>query len=532
MASQPPIGRPTDRGASRGSVSGTHSDRLDRGRVGRKTQLGVPTDLVKMAGLAMTRAAGAPAIEGNAVRLLRDAGENFPAWKAALESAQHSILFECYIFADDEVGRSFAAILTERARAGVKVAVIVDWLGCWNSLRVWHDLRASGGDVRVFNPPRLASPLGWLSRDHRKTIVVDGRVGFVSGLCVSARWLGDPARDLQPWRDTGIEVKGPAVAALEHAFAQVFAASGDPLPEALLAFDEGLVRAGDVRMHVIANEPNVAGTFRMDLIVASIARQHLWLTDAYFVGTTPYVQALCAAARDGVDTRLLVPGASDIPALSPLSRAQYRPLLEAGVRVFEWNGTMLHAKTAVADGLWARVGSTNLNFASWMSNYELDVAIEDRGFAGLLAHQYEQDLGNATEIVLTSRNRVRRAEPDPQAVSEAGVGASPRAARRAVSGSAGRAAAGAFSVGSALGAALTNRRTLGPAEAGLLAIMACAAIGIGAVAALWPRVLAWPLAVLATWVGLAWAAKAYALRSGEAVPPMTESLPDEKDVAG
>jgi len=152
-----------------------------------------PLDVVALAGLAMTRAAGAPAIEGNSVTLLRDAAENFPAWKSAIANAQRTILFECYIVADDAVGREFAGILAERARAGVKVAVVVDWLGCWSSLKIWHDVRAAGGEVRVFNPPRLSSPLGWLSRDHRKTIVVDGTVGFVSGLCVSARWLGDPA---------------------------------------------------------------------------------------------------------------------------------------------------------------------------------------------------------------------------------------------------------------------------------------------------------------------------------------------------
>ena len=184
-----------------------------------------------------------------------------------------------------------------------------------------------------------------------------------------------------------------------------------------------------MRLHVIANEPNVAGTFRMDLVIASIARKQLWLTDAYFVATSPYVQALRAAARDGVDVRLLVPGSSDIPALSPLSRAQYRPLLEAGVRVFEWAGTMLHAKTAVADRRWSRVGSTNLNLASWMSNYELDVAIEDAAFSEQMATQYEADLEHSTEIVLTRRNRVRRA-PAAEGAREQARACAHRAARR------------------------------------------------------------------------------------------------------
>src|SRR6185312_7374800 len=233
--------------------------------------------------------------------------------------------------------------------------------------------------------------------------------GFVSGLCLSERWLGDAARRLEPWRDTGIEMRGPAVSVLEQAFAHVFAASGAALDGTVLMAPGNVAPAGGMRLHVIANEPNMGGTFRMDLIVASIARRQLWLTDAYFVATSPYVQALRAAARDGVDVRLLVPGSSDIPALSPLSRAQYRPLLEAGVRVFEWSGTMLHAKTAVADRRWSRVGSTNLNLASWMSNYELDVAIEDAAFSEQMAWQYEADLARSTEIVLTKRNRVRRA---------------------------------------------------------------------------------------------------------------------------
>ena len=183
--------------------------------------------------------------------------------------------------------------------------------------------------------------------------------------------------------------------------------------------------------------------------------KHLWLTDAYFVATAAYTQALRAAAHDGVDVRLLVPGASDIPALSPLSRAGYRPLLEAGVRVFEWNGTMLHAKTAVADGRWSRVGIDQPQ--SRELDDELRARRRDRG-RGVRARrwraQYEDDLAHATEVVLTRRNRVRRAEARVRWKAR-------RQGARAVSGSAGRAAAGAVSVGSALGAALTNRRTLG-----------------------------------------------------------------------
>jgi cardiolipin synthase len=333
--------------------------------------------------------------------------------------------------------------------------------------------------------------------------VVDGEIAFVSGLCVSSAWVGDPANRLEPWRDTGVEVRGNAVDDIEEAFDQIWRACGGQSVRFALATRSK--RVGDMRVRVIAGVPSSASTYRTDLLVASLAREHLWLTDAYFVATAAYTQALRAAARDGVDVRLLVPGASDIPAVSPLSRAGYRALLEAGVRVFEWNGTMLHAKTAVADRRWSRVGSTNLNLVSWVSNYELDVAIEDVGFAEQMAKQYEADLDRATEIVLTARNRVRRTER-PLAEVESGGGA-----KRAMSGSAGRAAAGAMSVGSALGAALTNRRTLGPAEVGLLMWVAFAAIAISLVSAWFPRLLAWPVAVLLAWFGVSWAWKAFSL---------------------
>ncbi len=479
--------------------------------------------LGELADRAFARASGSDPIDGNAVRLLLDAEQNYPAWLEAIRGAERSILFESYMVDDDAVGREFADALAAKARAGVDVRVVYDWLGSRGAGALWAQLAAAGAQTRAFNPPRIDSPFGWFSRDHRKTITVDGRIGFVTGVCISAKWLGDPARRMEPWRDTGVEIHGPAVAEIARAFAQVWEASGGaPLAVDRLAPVQRGVRAGDVRMRVIAGAPNATGTYRMDLAIASLAHQRLWLTDAYFVGTSAYVQALAAAARDGVDVRLLVPGASDIPALSPLSRAAYRALLEAGVRVFEWNGTMLHAKTAVADGFWARVGSTNLNIASWMGNYELDVAIEDRHFAEAMAMQYDADLERATEIVLTRRNRVRPAE-----------GKTGPVARRALSGSAGRVAAGAVGVGSALGAALTSRRVLEPAESGMLAKVGTGVIAIALVAAWWPQVIAWPLALLGAWLGLAWLGKALVLhRTAKTREQGPESQPVERGEGG
>ncbi len=196
-----------------------------------------------LADRAFARASGSDPIDGNAVRLLRDAAENFPAWLDAIRGAKHSIFFEMYIFGDDAVGREFAEALAERAQAGVEVYVVYDWFGSLGAGPLWKILIAAGAQVRSFNPLRFDSPLGWLTRDHRKTIVVDGRVAFVSGLCVSARWNGDPGRGMEPWRDTGVEIRGPAVAEIGQAFAQVWlAAGGGALRNELRTF-RGLDRA-------------------------------------------------------------------------------------------------------------------------------------------------------------------------------------------------------------------------------------------------------------------------------------------------
>jgi len=305
---------------------------------------------------AFSRTAGAPLVPGNRIRLLKDARENYPAWLEAMCSATQTIHFESYIIYDDDVGRQFADVLIAKAREGVRVRLLYDWMGGVGkaSSRFWRGLTAGGVEVRCFNPPRVDSPLGWLSRNHRKSISVDHRVAFVTGLCVGRMWIGEPKRGIEPWRDTGVEVRGPAVVDIVQAFAQAWAEAGIPLAADELPDYDSTPPAGDVMVRVVASMPNVAGLYRLDQLIAAVARQTLWLTDAYFVGTTSYVQTLRAAAMDGVDVRLLVPGSSDIPIFVSLSRAGYRPLLEAGVRVFEWNGSMLHAKTAVADGRWAR----------------------------------------------------------------------------------------------------------------------------------------------------------------------------------
>jgi cardiolipin synthase A/B len=465
-----------------------------------------------LANQAFSRAAGAPLLGGNSIRLLKDAKENYPAWLDAIKAAERYIHFESYIIHEDDAGWLFADALVAKAREGVRVRLIYDWLGAVGktSRTFWNHLRSAGVEVRVYNPPRLDSPLSWVSRDHRKTLTVDGRVGFVTGLCVGRMWVGDPEKKLDPWRDTGIEVRGPAVADVEQAFAHVWDITGDDLPPDETAQREMLDDAGDVTLRVVATQPVSAGMLRMDQMVATLARNRLWLTDAYYAGTTLYMQALRAAAHDGVDIRLLVPSASDIPILKPLSRAGYRPLLESGVRVFEWNGTMLHAKTAVADGQWARVGSTNLNIASWFGNLELDVVVEDAKFATEMEEMYLQDLENATEIILDSEHKMRvphKAPAHPMTTSGGGSG--------------GRAAAGAIRLSNAVGAAFTNRRVLEPVEARLMFMAGVLLFGFSLLAWFVPGVVIYPLVFVLLWISLALLYRAYRLR-GRREPP---SLP-------
>jgi cardiolipin synthase len=469
---------------------------------------------------AFLRTAGAPLISGNHVRILKDAQENYPVWLEAIESAQRTIHFESYIIHEDAQGQVFAEALAKKARRGVRVRLIYDWMGAIyaTSSRFWRRLGEAGVEVRCFNPPRFDSPFGWLGRDHRKMIAVDGRIGFVAGLCVGRMWVGDERRGIEPWRDTGVEVIGPAVAEIERAFAEMWAATGPPIPAEELPDSGSIPAAGDVALRIVASMPNTAGLYRLDQMMAAAARETLWLTDAYFAGTTPYIQALRSAAMDDVDVRLLAPQATDIPVMRALSRSGYRPLLESGVRVYEWNGSMVHAKTAVADGRWARVGSTNLNPASWISNWELDVVIEDDRIGAEMEQMFMEDLENATEIVLTARRRLApTSKPEKRRLRE-----------RIGSGSSSRAAAGAIQIGRTVGAAITNRRVLGPAEARIMASSGLLLLVASVVAIFWPRVIAAPLAGIGAWLAVSLFIRAFRLhREGKREESELKSARDE-----
>lgn len=442
---------------------------------------------------AFSRIAEAQLLRGNAVRLLKDARENYPAWLDAVEKAEKYIHFESYIIHEDAQGKLFAAALIEKAKEGVSVRLIYDWMGGFGktSRKFWRNLRENGVEVRCYNPFSFARPLGWVSRDHRKTLIVDGKIAFVTGLCVGEMWIGDEEKKIEPWRDTGVELRGKSVAEVARAFADVWDDLGEKLPKNEIVKTGSLTNAGEMNLRVVATKPGDAKTYRLDQMIGALAKETLWLTDAYFAGTPSYIETLRSASLDGVDVRLLVPAATDIPVMSAISRSGYRGLLEAGVKIYEWNGSMLHAKTAVIDGYWSRVGSTNLNIASWLTNCEIDVLIEDRDFGRQMQEMYLSDLQNATEICLNEKKKARPAKPRLSGKSNA-----------TSSGSTARFAPSVIAVGNALGSSISKvkQRPLGTMEAKISLTSGVLLLILGLVAVFFPRILAIPLGIIFIWL--------------------------------
>ena len=355
----------------------------------------------------LDRAAGVRAVEGNRVSLKVDGTEAFPAMFEVIESARSRIQFENYIIRDDATGRRFAEALAARARSGVEVRVVADWLGSAGTGRgYWRDLRKAGAEVRLFNPPDLIRIFRNVERNHRKLVVGDGRLAVVGGLCIGDEWTGNPAAGIQPWRDsavTGGRAGGHPPRALVRA-------DLDPGrgPAAHPAGRESIPAAGEARIRVLSGAPGRGRTARVLEFLATTCRERLWITDAYMLPPASLLQTILDAARDGVDIRLLVPGSSDLPWIRNLTRIGYRPLLKAGVRIFEWGGPMIHAKSLVTDGHWCRIGSSNLNASSLQKNYEIDLLIEDRELGALVDAQFRRDLSRSREVLRQARTGPRR----------------------------------------------------------------------------------------------------------------------------
>ncbi len=463
---------------------------------------------------AMERATGTPEIEGNRIGLQFDGPHTFEAWIEAIDTARRFVHFENYILRNDRVGKAIRDALVAKAREGVQIRVLYDWVGSWATpRRYWKPYREAGAEVRAFNRPSLGDPFGVLQRDHRKLVCVDGEVAFVGGFCVGDEWAGKGGEP--PWRDTGVEIRGPAAAAAARAFERIWAEIGEPVPEEVRSDPRTSAHRGDTPVWLIEGEPGRTRVYRALQLVAGSARRRLWLTDPYFVAPQPVVESLAAAARDGVDVRILVPAHNNWPWVGTLSRGGYRFLLETGVRIFEWQGPMIHAKTSVADGIWCRVGSSNLNAASLLGNWEIDVGVLDESLAAQMEGLFLADLSSSVEIFLpgTDPPPASRVQGEPvlereSLEPEGGFQERIEQARRRRGGSAGWRLADVVRAGTSLGDAIAGHRVLGREDRTLLGTLAIVALLFAVFAGFFPEVVGWFLAVVVGWIGLVTAVRA------------------------
>jgi cardiolipin synthase len=445
---------------------------------------------------ALDRTAGSRAIPGNAVRALADGPEIFPAIEALIDGAARWVHFENYIVKDDATGMRFADRLLAAAARGVRVRVLYDSLGCRGTgRRFWRRLRSGGVVVRAFHRLNPLRPLRSLRRDHRKYVAADGIRAVTGGFCFGDEWAGDPGRGIPPWRDTGVEVCGPAALALEHSFLRVWAAAGgEPAPEQTPgAADE----CGDAVVRVVEGLPGRWRMARVTQLLAASAAERIWITEPYLVAWLPETAALASAARDGVDVRLLLPGRTDIPAIRALARVGYRQLLNAGVRIWEWQGPMIHAKTTVVDDRWLKVGSSNLNPSSLAANYELDLLVDGRQAAQQAGAWFLRDLGHAVEIVLRPSAVARRLPPavvPAVAVARPSLAGRRERSHRAV---------------------LTLRQVASGARRSIAGAVLFTALGSAALFLALPRVMAWVVATASFLLALGAARHILARRRGD-----------------
>ena len=358
---------------------------------------------------------GVPLIAGNKVTLLFDGPATMREMIAAVQGATSSINLETYIFDQDPIGIQFADLLIEKQRQGVSVNVMYDAVGTLGTPKEFFDkMKAAGIQMVAFNPVNPANAKGkWElnNRDHRKVMVIDGKVAFTGGINISSTYansslfrskykasnVGDAKIG---WRDTHIKIEGPAVAALQYAFINswVHQEGGELAPR---EYFPRLAPAGDKMLRVLATEPSNDSEIYKSLVLAiNEAKKSIHITSAYFVPDQQIVDALRDAAKRGVDVKLVLPGVSDHGLVMHAGRAFYEALLAGGVRIFQLQVAVLHAKTAVIDGTWSTIGSANIDRRSFIHNYELNVVILDPAFGRDMESAFSEDLRDSKEVTL------------------------------------------------------------------------------------------------------------------------------------
>jgi len=354
-----------------------------------------------------------PLVAGNRVQLLQDGPRTYQAMFAAIQAARDHINMETYILEDDEVGRRFTTALIAKQRAGVQVNLIYDSVGALSTPKdVFQALRDAGISVLEFNPVNpLTAKAGWdvNQRDHRKMLITDGRTAILGGINISSVYSGGsfsqrskarPGNKL-PWRDTDLQIDGPVVAEFQKLFIETWEKQkGAPL--APRRYFPALARQGDEVVHAIGGSPDEPYSLIYATLISAIdsAEREVLLVNAYFVPDPQLIASLKGAVARGVDVKIVLPGTTDSALVFHAGRSYYDELLRAGIGIYERQEALLHAKTALIDGVWSTVGSTNLDWRSFLHNQEVNAVVLGKGFGERMRAAFLEDLAASKQITL------------------------------------------------------------------------------------------------------------------------------------
>jgi cardiolipin synthase len=341
---------------------------------------------------------GIPFTFNNQVELLQSGRETFQTILDSVSTAREVICIEFYIFRDDDTGRKLAELLKKKALKGVKVYLLYDHFGSLlTSRRFWSDLKKAGIMVRISHPFKWSAPRGYIYRNHKKLLIIDGLMAVTGGFNIADEYHGYFRKRKKTWRDTGIYLKGPIASSLLN----IFQKSWKTWKGESIQWNDSheTVSNGVPVIPIFANSGRARRKMRR-LLIYSIrnARESIFLTTAYFVPGRRVVRALISAAQRGVKLRLLLPGQSDVMPVYYAGRSYYSRLLKAGIEIYNYHGAILHAKTTVFDRNWSIIGSTNFDIQSLRRNEESNVGVLDKVFASHMIDVFYADLENSFRI--------------------------------------------------------------------------------------------------------------------------------------
>ncbi|MHB8120772.1 MAG: phospholipase D-like domain-containing protein [Desulfuromonadaceae bacterium] len=367
-----------------------------------------PTDILERHTIVIESITTSPLTKGNKVTLLADGLAAYAAMFKVIENARWEINLESYIIEDDETGRKFADLLLQKRAEGVQVNIIYDSFGSMNTpVSFFQRLQGGGINVVEFNPINpLKAGMKWelTNRDHRKMLIADGKVAIIGGINISKVYSSSPLKRKQSkkapihWRDTDIQIEGPAVAELEKLFFDTWRSQNGPKRE------QGHLpvkkEAGNALVRVVGSTPGDTNRIPFVVYVSAItfAEHSIHMTNSYFIPDDQIVKALTDAAKRGVDVKIILPGVTDSQLALHAQRYYYSALLKSGVKIYEHSTSLLHAKTAVVDKVWSTVGSTNMDFLSLLTNDEVNAVILNREFAVEMEKMFARDLADSRQI--------------------------------------------------------------------------------------------------------------------------------------